>query len=61
MRTKLLVSTAFHPQTDGATEWANHSIRQVLRTVIIDDQKDWEEKCPMVEVALNSNVRVHTL
>ena len=52
----LLMSTAFHPQTDGATEWANHSIGQVLRMIIQDDQKDWAAKCPMVEFALNSNV-----
>src|SRR6266481_100152 len=30
MGTKLLMSTVFHPQMDGATEWANHLVRQVL-------------------------------
>ena len=56
MGTKLLMSTVFHPQTDGATEWANHSIGQILRMIINDDQKNWADKCPMVEFALNSSV-----
>src|SRR6266481_2858202 len=57
MGTKLLMSTAFHPQMDGATERANHSISQVLRTMVRNDQKDWAALCPMVEFTLNSNVR----
>jgi hypothetical protein len=60
MGTKLLMATAFHPQTVGATEQANCSIGQVLRSVVCDDQRDWAAKCPMVELALNSNVSVMT-
>ena len=30
MDSELLMSTAFHPQTDGATEQANRSIAQIL-------------------------------
>jgi hypothetical protein len=60
MGTKLLMATAFHPQTDGATEWANRSISQVLRSVVHNNQKDWAAKCPMVELALNSKVSATT-
>ena len=60
MGTKLLMSTAFHPQIDGITEQANHSIGQVLRMIIYDDQRDWAAKCPMVEFVLSSNVSTTT-
>ena len=56
MGTRLLMSTAFHPQMDGTTEQANHSIGQILRMIINDDQRDWAAKCPMVEFALNSSI-----
>ena len=56
MGSKLLMSIAFHPQTDGATEQANRSIAQILRTVVSNDQKDWSSKCPMVEFAINSSI-----
>ena len=60
MGTKLLMSTAFHPQMDGATERENCSIGQILRMIINDDQKNWADKCPMVEFALNSSVSITT-
>ena len=60
MGTKLLMSIAFHPQTDGATEQANHSVGQFLRMIINDDQRDWAAKCPMVEFALNSSISTTT-
>jgi len=38
---KLLMSTSFHPQTDGQTERANRSVGQIFRTMVRHDQKDW--------------------
>ena len=60
MGSKLLMSTVFHPQTDGAMEQANKSITQILQTVIANNQKDWSSKCPMVEFAINSSVNATT-
>ena len=53
--TRLMMSTSFHPQTDGATERANRVINTVLRAVIQPDQSDWYEKLPLVEFAINSS------
>jgi hypothetical protein len=53
---KLLMSTSFHPQTDGASERAIRSIAQILRAMVRPDQWDWTEKIPMVEFALNSTI-----
>ena len=38
MGSKLLMSTVFHPQMDGATERANRSIAQILHMVVSNDQ-----------------------
>jgi hypothetical protein len=54
MGTKLLMSTAFHPQTDGLTERVNRSVSQVLRAMIKPDQTNWAEQLPLAEFALNS-------
>ena len=56
MGSKLLMSTVFHPQTDGATERANRSIAQILCTVVSNDRKDWSGKGLMVEFAINSSI-----
>jgi hypothetical protein len=52
---KLLMSTAFHMQTDGATKRANWSIGQILRMLVESNQHDWAAKCLMAEFALNSS------
>ena len=52
--TKLLMSTAFHPQTDGVTERANRSVAQILRSMISPDQTDWVDMLPLTEFAINS-------
>jgi hypothetical protein len=56
MGTKLLMSTLFHPQTDGLMERTNRSIGQILRATIKLDQLDWVEKCSMIEFAINSSI-----
>ena len=50
------MSTSFHPQTDGASERAIRSVAQILRTMVRPDQRDWADKVPMVEFALNSAI-----
>lgn len=60
MGTKLLMSTAFHPQTDGASERAIRSVTQILRGVVKANQSDWVERLPMVEFAMNSTVSMTT-
>ena len=51
---KLKMSSAYHPQTDGATECANRTITQMLRQCINPDQKDWVSKLPAIQFVINS-------
>jgi hypothetical protein len=53
---KLLLSTSFHPQTDGSSERANQTITQILRSVVQSDQRDWRMQLPIVEYAINSSI-----
>ena len=53
---KLLMSMAFHPQTDGASERAIRTMAQVLQAMVQPDQRNWAEKIPMVKYALNSSI-----
>jgi hypothetical protein len=41
LRVKLLLSTSFYLQTDGATERANRTVTQILCSVVHLDQRDW--------------------
>lgn len=51
---ELQMSSSFHPQTDGATEQANHTITQMLRQCVVPHQHDWVSKLPAIEFAINS-------
>ena len=52
--TKLRMSSAYHPQSDGATERANRTVTQMLRQCVHENQKDWVMKLPAIEFAINS-------
>jgi len=54
MGIKLKMSSAYHPQTDGATERANRTVTQMLRQCINPNQKDWVSKLPTIQFAINS-------
>ncbi|XP_052197121.1 uncharacterized protein LOC127804307 [Diospyros lotus] len=58
--TKLLFSTAYHPQTDGQTEVVNRTLTQLLRTVIQKNLKNWEDCLPFIEFAYNRSVHSST-
>jgi hypothetical protein len=49
------MSTAFHPQSDGATEIVNKMVEQVLRCHCMDSQDKWDDNLCMVEFALNNS------
>ena len=49
-------STAFHPQTDGQTEWLNQTIEAYLRAFVGKEQDDWVRLLPMAEFAYNNSV-----
>lgn len=53
---KLLMSTSFHPQTDGLTERMNRSVGQIFRTDLRPDQKDWVDRVDMTEFAINASI-----
>jgi len=47
-------SSAYHPQSDGATERANRTVIRMLRMSIAPEQRDWVQKLPAIEFAFNS-------
>ena len=58
--TRLQLSTANHPQTDGQTERLNRTLEDMLRCVVNYHQSDWDEKLPLVEFAYNNSVNAST-
>uniref|UniRef100_H3H6U5 Integrase catalytic domain-containing protein n=1 Tax=Phytophthora ramorum TaxID=164328 RepID=H3H6U5_PHYRM len=58
--TRLLMSTADHPQTDGQTERVNRVLEDTLRSVYAESPGTWSASLPMVEFALNNAVHAFT-
>ncbi|KAJ0391725.1 hypothetical protein P43SY_006371 [Pythium insidiosum] len=57
--TRLQMSTAAHPETDGQTERVNRVLEDILRSYATSFQS-WSEFLPLVELAINNAVHAST-
>ena len=55
MGTQLMMSIAFHPQTDGKSERTIQILGDMLRACVLDLKGTWEEHLPLVEFAYNNS------
>lgn len=60
VNTKLDFSSAYHPQTDGQTEVVNRSLGNLLRCLVGDHPKGWDQKLSQAEFAHNHAVNRST-
>nr|KYP33020.1 Transposon Ty3-I Gag-Pol polyprotein [Cajanus cajan] len=58
--TQLLFSTTCHPQTYGKTEVVNKSLSTLLRVILKNNKKPWDEHLPHIEFAYNRVVHKTT-
>ena len=56
MGIKVLMSTAFHPETDGSLERSNKTVIEALRAYVNCQQNDWMQHLVHVELAMNNSV-----
>ncbi|GJR63089.1 putative reverse transcriptase domain-containing protein [Tanacetum coccineum] len=53
--TNLDMSTTYHPQTDGQSERTIQTIKDMLRTCVIDFGSSWDRHFPLVEFSYNNS------
>nr|GEV02222.1 putative reverse transcriptase domain-containing protein [Tanacetum cinerariifolium] len=52
--TRLDMSTAYHPETDGQSERTIQTLKDMLRACVIDFEKSWDRHLPLVEFSYNN-------
>ncbi|MGH7240240.1 MAG: hypothetical protein ACREHG_09305, partial [Candidatus Saccharimonadales bacterium] len=57
---RLRMSTAYHPQTDGQVERMNRTVEEVLRAYVNQMGNDWDQHLTAVELAINSSKQSST-
>ena len=50
--TRLLYSTAYHPQTDGQSEKTIQTLEDMLRSLVLQFGEDWHAKLDLMEFCL---------
>jgi transposase InsO family protein len=53
--TKLLHSSAYHPQTSGQTERVNHILEDMLRACVLEFPQKWDDCLPLAEFSYNNS------
>ena len=53
--TRLIHSSAYHPQTSGQVEHVNQFLEDMLRACTMTYNKNWEDCLPLVEFAYNNS------
>eukprot|EP00752_Nemacystus_decipiens_P004782 g4353.t1 len=53
-------TSAYHPESNGGTERANHTMAQMLSVVVNEPQTDWDLQLPHVEAAYNNSENAAT-
>jgi hypothetical protein len=54
LKTRMLLSSARHPQHDGQTEIVNRQLEVMLRVYVAEDQKSWSRWLHLLEFAYGS-------
>nr|GEY93178.1 putative reverse transcriptase domain-containing protein [Tanacetum cinerariifolium] len=52
--TRLDMSTAYHPETDGQSERTIQTLEDMLRACVLDFGKGWDKHLPLVEFSYNN-------
>ncbi|GJR11207.1 putative reverse transcriptase domain-containing protein [Tanacetum coccineum] len=55
LRTRLDMSTAYHPQTDGQSEHTIQTLEYMLRACVLDFRGSWDVHLPLVEFSYNNS------
>ena len=55
MGTNLGFSSSNHPKTDGQTEVTNMSLRNILRSLVSEHPKQWDQAPPQAQFAYNDS------
>jgi transposase InsO family protein len=53
--TKLIRSSAYHPQTDGQTERINQILEDMLRAYVIQYDKNWDKCLALAKFSYNNS------
>ena len=53
--TKLRLSSAYHPQTDGQSERTIQSLEDLLRACVLEHSGSWDQLLPLIEFTYNNS------